>query len=316
MALIYEAVMTSAEIANDHERWLAERKKGIGGSDAASVIGLNKWTSAYTLWTHKTGKVEPEDISDKEVVYWGTILEDVVAKEFEKQTGKKVRRQGMIRNLEYPFMLADVDRVVVGENAIVECKTASSFKKDEWLDDNIPDSYYVQVQHYMMVGGYEKCYICCLLGGNHFIMKEVLRNEDDIAALREAEINFWNVNVLQDVMPEVDGSESTKETLSEQYESSNGMAIALPAAANDLIIRRDQLVATQEAIKQEMETIDNNLRAMLGENKQGEINGRKVTWADQKGRTTIDSKGLMAAYPEIYQQFAKVGKPSRRFSVK
>lgn len=316
MALIYEPVMTSAEIAEDRDRWLAERKKGIGGSDAASVLGLNKWTSAYTLWTHKTGKVEPEDISDKEAVYFGTILEDVVAQEFTKRTGKKVRRQGMIRNIEYPFMLADVDRVVVGENAIVECKTASAFKKEEWIDDNIPDSYYVQVQHYMMVGGYQKCYICCLLGGNHFIMKEVLRSDAEIQTLREAEINFWNVNVMQDVMPDVDGSESTKDTLSEQYQSSNGLAIALPAAANDLITRRDQLVATQDAIKQEMEGIDNQLRAMLGEYKQGEINGRKVTWAEQKGRTTIDSKALQAAYPEIYQQFAKVGKPSRRFSVK
>lgn len=316
MALIYEAVMTSAEIASDRERWLAERKKGIGGSDAASVMGLNKWTSAYTLWTHKTGKVEPEDISDKEAVYWGTELEPVVANEFTKRTGKKCRRQGMIRSKEYPFMLADVDRTVDGENAIVECKTASAFKKGEWEDDEIPDSYYAQVQHYMMVGGYDMCYICCLMGGQHYIYKEVPRNEEFIASLREAEINFWNINVLQDVMPDIDGSESTKETLSEQYESSNGMAIALPAAANDLINRRDQLVATQEAIKQEMEAIDNNLRAMLGDNKQGEINGRKVTWADQKGRTTIDSKGLMAAYPEIYKQFAKVGKPSRRFSVK
>ena len=309
-------VIMNVEQASDRKAWLEARKKGIGGSDAASVLGLNKWTSAYTLWTHKTGKVEPEDISDKEAVYFGTILEDVVAQEFTKRTGKKVRRQGMIRNIEYPFMLADVDRVVVGENAIVECKTASSFKKDEWLDDNIPDSYYVQVQHYMMVGGYDKCYICCLMGGNHFIMKEVLRNEEDIAALRTAEYLFWNENVLKDIMPDVDGSESTKETLSEQYQSSNGLAIALPATAGDLIARRDQLVATQEAIKQEMEGIDNQLRAMLGDFKQGEINGRKVTWADQKGRTTIDSKGLMAAYPEIYQQFAKVGKPSRRFSVK
>lgn len=316
MALSYEAVMTSAEIAEDHQRWLDERKKGIGGSDAASVLGLNKWTSAYTLWTHKTGKIEPEDISDKEAVYWGTQLEDMVAQEFTKRTGKKVRRQGMIRSIEYPFMLADVDRVVVGENAIVECKTASSFKKDEWLDDNIPDSYYVQVQHYMMVGNYEKCYICCLMGGNHFIMKEVLRNEEDIAALRTAEYLFWNDNVLKDIMPDVDGSESTKETLTEQYQSSNGLTIALPAAAIDLLTRRDQLVATQEAVKQEMEGIDNQLRAMLGDNKQGEINGRKVTWVDQKGRTILDSKGLMAAYPEIYQQFAKVGKPTRRFSVK
>lgn len=72
-----------------HEDWLAERRKGIGGSDIATILGLNKWKSPLQLFLEKTGKVQAEDLSDKEVIYWGNVLEDVVAKEFEKKNREK-----------------------------------------------------------------------------------------------------------------------------------------------------------------------------------------------------------------------------------
>ena len=198
-------IMTVEEM-QDRKKWEAMRNIGIGGSDASTIAGINRWKSPYQLWLEKTGQVEPEDISDNEYVYWGTVLEQLVADRFCELTGKKVRKCGMMQSLTHEFMLANVDRLVVGENAGLECKTANGFKAKEWEGDNVPDGYYLQCQHYMAVTGCEKWYIACLIGGNHFVWKEIPRNEEDIAALIEAEGAFWEDNVKGGIMPDVDGS--------------------------------------------------------------------------------------------------------------
>ena len=85
----YELVMTCEEM-KDKENWLAMRKAGIGGSDAAAVIGLSRWKSPFQVWLEKTGQTEPDDLSNNEYVYWGTVLEQAVADRFCELTGKKV----------------------------------------------------------------------------------------------------------------------------------------------------------------------------------------------------------------------------------
>ena len=156
------------------------------------------------MWQEKTGQGEPEDLSDNEYVYWGTVLEQAVADRFTELTGLKVKKCGTLQSLDCPFMIANVDRLVVGENAGLECKTANGFKAKEWEGDNVPDGYYLQCQHYMAVTGCEKWYIACLIGGNHFVWKEIPRNEEDITALIEAEKAFWEDNVQGGIMPDVE----------------------------------------------------------------------------------------------------------------
>lgn len=192
-------IMTVEEMQN-RSKWLKMRKAGIGGSEAAAIVGLNPWKSAFQLWMEKTGQVEPEDLSDNEYVYWGNVLEQAVADRFCELTGKKVQRRGMLQDDEYPYMLASVDRMVVGENAGLECKTTNAFNSKVWADDELPDSYYIQCQWYMMVTGCEKWYIAVLIGGNKFIWKEVPRNAADIEALRKAAVDFWSM-VITNTMP-------------------------------------------------------------------------------------------------------------------
>ena len=175
------------------DEWLAERRKGIGGSDAAAVLGLNSYTSPYALWAEKTGKVIPEDISDKEAVRLGTDLEDYVAKRFEEATEKKVRRNNFIlRNDAYPFAHANVDRLIVGEDAGLECKTTSSYEIIQQLKNGeIPPYWYCQMMHYMMVTGAKKWYLGALAFGRGFFHFEIKRNEAEIEALANAEREFW-----------------------------------------------------------------------------------------------------------------------------
>ncbi len=130
--------------------WLKYRKQGIGGSDAGAVCGFNPYRTALQVYQDKTTD-EIEEI-DNEAMRQGREFEDYVARRFTEATGKQVRRaNAMFYDEANPFMLADVDRMVVGENAGLECKTASPYMADKWKDGKIPLSYQIQCYHYMSV---------------------------------------------------------------------------------------------------------------------------------------------------------------------
>ena len=259
-----ELVMKASEM-EDRAAWLKLRNKGLGGSDAGIIVGVNPWKSPYQLWLEKTGQVEPENISEKEAVYWGTQLEDMVAREFMKRTGKKVQRHGMLESAAYPFLLANVDRLVIGEDAGLECKTTSAFKYKDWEGDNVPDSYYVQCQHYMMVTGLPRWYIAALIGGQHYVWKCIERNEDDIEALFAAEHVFWTKNVTCGIPPEVDGSVSCAEALREHFHGGDVEAVRLP---EDIATEIESIHRFEEAKRQAEEEIragENRIKALMGD---------------------------------------------------
>lgn len=308
----YEIVLTAKE-AENRESWLKAREKGIGGSDAAAIVGLSKWKSAFALWSEKTGRIEPEDISDKEVVYWGTQLEEMVAREFCKRTGKKVKKQGLYRNKKHPFMLASVDRMIIGEQAGLECKTTSAYKVKDWEGDNLPDSYYIQCQHYMMVTGLPKWYIAVLIGGNQFVWKEIPRNEEDIEALRQAEINFW-IMVENNTMPTVDGSDNAAEALKARFKGGITDILELDGDCEKKLTRLDQLTTMIKELDTEAKTLKNELCSSLGDYEQGRAGKYIVKWSTVAGRKSIDSKALQKAEPAIYEKYLKAGKPTRRFA--
>lgn len=181
---------TISTLGLSRDEWVALRRRGIGGSDVAKVAGISKWGTPLTVFLEKTGAITPEEPG--EAAYWGEVLEDVVAAEFSKRTGIKVRRKNAICfHKEYPWMLANIDREVVGVNKGLECKTTSAYLHGEWKDDEVPDQYYLQVQHYIEVMGWDSCYIACLVGGQRFIWKEIPRDDETIKGLIEIEREFW-----------------------------------------------------------------------------------------------------------------------------
>jgi putative phage-type endonuclease len=287
------------------------RSQGIGGSDTGAVVGMNRWKSPFQLWLEKTGQVEPEDISNKENVYWGTKLEPLIAQRFCEVTGKKLHRQGMMANVNYPWMLVNVDRLVVGENAGLECKTTNTFSAKEWDADNLPDSYYWQCQHYMMATGMSKWYIAVLIGGQDFRHKEIPRCQPDIDFLYEAEKEFWEVNVQQNIMPPVDGSDSCAAAIREKFKGGRPDPVVLPEESIQLLELIDNFKAEKKNLDANLKESENKLCLLLGDNEIGYAGERKVTWKVQNGRVTVDGKKLKAEQPDIYKQYTKVGKPTR-----
>lgn len=310
-------LILSVKDSQDHDKWLATRNLGIGGSDAGIIMGSNPWKSPYQLWLEKTGQVEPEDISQKDSVYWGTVLEPLVAKRFSELTGKKVERCGTLQNNEAPWMLANIDRLVLGESAGLEIKTTNAFRSGEWDGDKLPDSYYWQCQHYMMCTGQPLWYIAVLIGGQDFRWKEVPRCQEDIDELYKRERAFWTVNVQQHMMPDIDGSQMTKEALVEQYPGGGSDVVDLPKEMDLLLAMRSSLTEDIDDRKVRLQQVNNKIMAMMEDNEVGMTPaGARVTWKPQAGRTTIDRKKLAKDWPEAYEACKKIGKPTRVLKIK
>lgn len=313
-------LILSVKAASDHEKWLKTRDLGIGGSDAAVIMGLNSYKSPYQLWMEKTGQVEPPDLSDNQYVYWGTKNEANIADWFQEETGKKVKRLGTLQSREYPFMLANVDRTVIGENAGLEIKTAGVSQYRKWKDDEIPDAYYCQCLHYMAVTGADYWYIAVLLGGNEAKWKRIERNEEDIKTLIEAEKEFWNL-VQTKTAPPVDGSLSCSQALASRYADSRDEEIMLPEEADTLIARINGDTEIMGKLKEQISLNQNRLKEMLGDAEAGRVGSFKVTWKTTNGRETCPLSKLKKADPDMYQAlkdkgFISAGKASRRFSIK
>lgn len=314
-------LILSVKDAEDHEKWLEARAIGIGGSDAAVIMGMNQYKSPYQLWLEKTGQVEPPDLSGNQYVYWGTRNESNIADWFQEETGKKVKRLGTLRSKEYPFMLANVDRTVVGENAGLEIKTAGVRQYRKWKDDEIPDAYYCQCLHYMAVTGADYWYIAVLLGGNEAKWKRIERNEEDIQHLIMAETDFWKL-VETKTPPPVDGSDSCAAALSAQYKGGDpNYSIILLPVIDGVIASLEDDRAIMDALKKQITEKENRLKALLGNAEEGTTDHYRVLWKMQAGRSSVPLAKIKKQTPDIYQLLEEkgcitIGKPSRRFSIK
>ncbi|MHC1732004.1 MAG: YqaJ viral recombinase family protein [Bacteroidales bacterium] len=295
--------------------WLQKRQQGIGGSDAGAILGLNKWKTPFQIYLDKTEAIIGED-EQSEAAYWGTELEDLVAREFSKRTGKKIRRKNqLLQHPEHQFMVANLDRDIVGENTFLECKTVNAFGAKEWEDDEIPPSYLIQVMHYMAVTGNEKCFIACLIGGQRFIWKEVLRDEELIEMIIQAEKDFWANHIEKKVPPALDGSSAAERYLNEKYKIADpGASIDLSSEHAGKIYRLLELKETIKKLEEQEKEIENNIKNELGTAEIGCSPKYEVSWK-QVVSHRVDSKLLKKEYEDIYKRVCKES-VSRRFTIK
>lgn len=298
----------------DKLEWLKERQKGIGGSDVGAILGVNKYKTPFQIYLEKTQEIK-EVQESSEAAYWGTELEDMVAREFAKRTGKKVRRDTKhFASEKYPFMVANIDRRVVGEKAILECKTVNQFGAKEWEGEEIPASYLVQVQHYIYVTGAEKAYIACLIGGQKFIWKEMKRDDELIEMIINAEKDFWKL-VEEKTPPALDGSSAAEKYLKERFKDvQEGTKVALDSEHKEMIEEYLNLKEQIKELEQETKALENSLKLKIGDNEAGYIDNFLVNWKGYS-RTSIDFKKLKEEQPEIYDKYLKKSK-YRKFEIK
>ena len=296
-----------------HEEWLRYRKMGISGTDAGSICGLNPYRSAMQVFIDKTTDTIEE--IDNEAMKQGRDLEEYVAQRFCEMTGKKVRRANAIfSNDEHSWMLANFDRLIVGERAGLECKTVSAYGADKWKDGAVPMHYLLQCQHYLAVSGYDTWYIAALILGKDFIIRKIERDEELISDLIKIEKHFWENHVLAGVMPNPDGSKSADEFLSQYFgKAKKDSAIEL-IGFDARLERRDTIIQEVAKLQKEQSLIEQEIKMYMEDNETAVSDHYKVSWSNVDS-TRFDTKRFKMEKPELYKEYVMT-LTSRRFQIK
>jgi putative phage-type endonuclease len=300
----------------DRKTWLQWRNKGIGGSDAATIVNLNPYATPFGLYLEKRGEIEPQEAG--EAAAWGNKLEDLIAQEFKERNNIWVQKNNfLLQHDKHDFMLGNIDREIFDKErgrGVLEIKNSSYFVGKEWEGEQAPPQYVLQMQHYLAVTGYEFGYFAALIGGNKFHQIEIDRDEEIIEMLIEAEAKFWE-RVKVGLPPEVGGSDAEDGILKRLYpEATKTEALPLESQAAELIRERQELKDREKALKTELAEVENKLKNMLGEHEAGEIDHMRVFWKNVESNR-VDSKKLKEQYPDIYKNVVKLSK-SRRFDIK
>src|SRR5450830_834135 len=304
------------------EDWLTVRKQGIGSSDAAAAVGLNPYQSQLELWMVKTGrdanlpKIDPKDQSSP--MYWGTLLESIVAAHYTMRSGHKVRRiNAVLQHPNEPWMLANLDREVIGaaDVQILECKTAGMNGARLWKE-GVPEYVQLQVMHQLAVTGKQAADVAVLICGQELQIHRIERDEGMIAKLVELEHAFKRL-VDTDTAPAADGSESSNEALRALYPRDAGQTLDL---RGDLVMESvfSDLVAVRAALKAQGEREAQLKQAIvqrMGDASKVLFESGVVSFKRSKDGLALDEERLGAAHPELRAQY-QVSKPgSRRFLV-
>lgn len=324
------------------EAWLQYRRLGIGGSDAAAVLGISPWTTARDLYYDKRGIVSAIDDSENWVqLEVGHLLEDLVGRIFAKKSGFTIIRvKKMFQHPHYPFMLADIDFLVElpdGTRAILECKTTNSNAKDKWWDSEgreiVPAYYVAQGRHYMAVLNISRVYYCCLYDNSEdsAIIRHIDRDLECESELICLEEEFWVNHVQAEAPPPYteDGelvAESVRRHFGPAVPSEAQVTLA-PELMDDLtryleLQSQKKLVDAQsKALENEMKRIKGFVADVMGPcctaaclNAGG---GYTVTYNPvRKNVITKDNMERLALqHPEIYAEYVTISE-SRRLNVR
>ncbi|MBS2127210.1 YqaJ viral recombinase family protein [Burkholderia thailandensis] len=312
-------LVKTADLSRDD--WLAVRRTGIGGSDAASAVGLNPYMSALELWLDKTGRAEgmprPDPNDTTSPTYWGTLLEPIVAAAYTAATGNRVRKvNAVLRHRSIPWMLANIDREIVGvrDVQILECKTAGEFGARLWRDGP-PEYVQLQVQHQLAVTGKTAAHVAVLLCGQALEVHRIERDDALIGRLIDLEARFWRF-VETDTPPPADGSESADRALRHLYPG-NGETIdfsddrMLSSVFADLVAVRAEIETRQTLEAQFKQAI----QQAMGDATRAVFETGSVSFKRSKDSSSVDLGRLLADHPSLEQQYATSKPGSRRFLV-
>lgn len=311
--------MTSATpLPTTRAEWLAQRRTGIGGSDVAAILGLSKWRSPLDVYMDKTAD-EPAEIPDTASMEWGRRLEPVIREKYAEATGTVViKPEDTYRGGEgREFMIANYDGIVLGADGmptkILEIKTArtSAGWGDEGTDE-IPEYYITQVQHYLAISGLPAADVAVLIGASDFRIYTVPADLELQKLLIEEERKFWTL--VQDRTPP---APRTLAEVQRVYAAPAGGKVEASAEIARDVVCLETLLRRIKESKDEADEVQARICAYMADADTLTIGGATaVTWKPTKPVARLDTAALKAAMPDIYQQYLKLGAPSRRFTLK
>jgi putative phage-type endonuclease len=324
-----EVVAKTTDITRDE--WLEVRRSGIGGSDLASVLGESKWTSPLALYANKTGLVQSND-NTNEAMEWGNALELAVAQRVAKvYDAAVVSWPVVLRSRSNPFMLANLDFLIVEPSEdfpvgvvtewnseieppcevvnILEIKTTGIVGRAsrEWEDDNVPLAYERQGNHYSIVTGIEGVVFAALVAGSGLQVRGRLYNSPEKNAwIVEKEREFW-ADCMNHVEPEPIGSDSDFDVIKSLYpKHEEGASIEADDFLLDTILAYSKMKTELDEAERRVKELRAKIELAIGANESLTHHGRLVaTFKATKDGTTVDTKALAEAHPEIVAAFTK-----------
>lgn len=259
---------------------IENRKSYVGGSDVGCILGFNPYKSKYTLWSEKVGLTEPEDISDRDAVWFGSETEAINGRRFAMKTGKKIQRSNYAYGIEeYPFIRTHVDFLIKGESAGLECKF-TGMNRFDYENGEVPPSHFAQVQLYMACTGRKNWYLSTIQG-NKYHINSIARDDEFIEMMLNEIEDFWEH--VQSAEPvEIDGSESTSDTIANMFPNeTDGETIDLNGY-EDTLVALQALNEQQKNLKELSEKYKNEIKVALGTAEVGESSQFRVTWKSNK----------------------------------
>lgn len=305
------------------DEWLAERRNGLGGSDIAAAVGIDRYNSPYSLWLLKTGRrIDNPSPEQQERMYTGQLLEPVLRDEFARRHPEYVitRGEGTYAIPGQEWRRCNVDGLVwtpEGELAgVLECKTGNHRQLDAWAGDEIPLSYTVQGQWSAAVVGAPRIFYIALIDTNTWIEKAIDRDDELVADLVELGAEFWR-HVETDTEPPIDGHTATADALMTRP-AEPGKTVELDPEFEKDFRRRAEIQDQINALNEEKREIDNRIRAALGDAELGKLNGRKVATFKAPSaptRKVADWKAFKKQHPRIYKRWVTEIPAARRLAI-
>lgn len=280
-------------VTNTREEWLQMRNRtGIGASEMASMLGLNKWESSVEVWERKTGKIPVEKESNLAMEI-GSYMEDKIAELWGRvnQNWRIQRSNAILQSKETPHIFCSLDRVAFQRDErkkiVVECKWTDAMNRKMW-DDGIPDYYFVQAQTQLYVTQFERLELPVLFGSREFRIFNVEPDHEFIKKMVEESAYFWHC-VQEDIQPELHNTELTSMFVRKAFRNSN------PAGTIKLDIERYMPVINDiNAKAAQNKEIDNILESQkatiqnaMGENETAYCGNYCITWKKNKSGVRV-----------------------------
>ena len=294
---------------DNEDDWYKLREKRIGGSDVGAIIGVNSYKSIIDVYIDKT---EGSSFKGNNATHWGHMLEGTVIKEFASRHSEFIVYQAPYSVID-DFLIANLDSVLkdkeTGDYGVLEIKTTSVWNRKEWEEDTIPQSYYAQVQHYLMLTGYKFAYVAVLIGGQEYKEFKVERNEEDIELIRNKATEFYNENILKLIPPMPDGSDAYMEHLKQRaLEIENNEVIELVGFEEKVEMLKKvtkdkkELEKAEKLLKEEimLEMIrKNTVKAVVGKSKFNILSKKSL----DKKKLEQEQPQLLKEYEEYKEKF-------------
>lgn len=296
----------------DNDGWLDQRKKGIGGSDVAAIMGLSPWRTPAEVWLEKTGRAAPQDLSDRPHVQRGVDLESFVGEQFKRRhSDLRVRRVNAIcQSIERPWAQASLDYEcaelsgsVCRDWGVLEIKTS---RNDSDWKDGIPAYYLTQVMHYLSVTGREFAWVAVQFDSDwlwEYREYRIERDDEDIAAIEDAVDTFWHDYVEKDVMPVLVGTAGEAKGLTDLYAHPSSESVTDTDADTLQLVSDYQDAADREkkakADKQKVSTL---LMAKVGDHKALYTDTAKILWVRTDAKR-FDEKRFAADHPDLAAEY-------------